>query len=84
MLSVDHKKLFPLSITPDSDVIAAGPLTKQPGSTLYRIVLRHDGRQFIVHSQELRAVDLPAAGGKHLQNLSGTIEPARRGLVPGH
>ena len=35
----------------DGELLAAGPLTKQPGSLPYRIVLHRHGNSFAVHSE---------------------------------
>jgi hypothetical protein len=39
------------SLSDDPSIIAAGPITKQPATNRYRIVLRHIDGQFVVHDQ---------------------------------
>ena len=56
---IDQKTLWETSATPpNATIIAAGPLTKQPSSDVYRIVLRDLGEDgFVVHSQSFRLCD---------------------------
>lgn len=52
MNTILQGKLFPQSVVPHRDnVLAMGPLSKQPGSTPYRIVLIERDDKLIVYAQ---------------------------------
>jgi hypothetical protein len=49
--------------TEERGLIAAGPLSRQPQSTPYRVVLARDGQGFTVHCESFQASDLASAVG---------------------
>ena len=55
-----NKRLFTEGILPNADescsnvnaiLLAAGPLTKQPNTVAYRVVLRYKNSEYVVHHQ---------------------------------